>query len=55
MTQGAGPAQTDPRTLAASLAPVLAEACDGRLSAITWFRTDWQRGGAAMQRVDDAV
>lgn len=37
----------DPHSLAASLEPVLAEACEGRLSAITWFRTDWQRGGAA--------
>jgi hypothetical protein len=26
---------------------VLAEACEGKLSPITWFRTDWQRGGAA--------
>lgn len=34
-------------SLAASLAPVLIEACDGRLSDIRWFRTDWQRGGAA--------
>jgi hypothetical protein len=33
--------------LAASLAPVLIQACDGRLSGITWFKTDWQRGGAA--------
>lgn len=30
----------------ASLEPVLRKACDGRLSAIGWFRTDWQRGGA---------
>ncbi len=37
----------DPRHLAATLAPVLADACEGRLSDITWFRTDWQRGGAA--------
>ncbi len=42
------PAPTeDARHLAATLAPVLAEACDGRLSPVTWFRTDWQRGGAA--------
>ena len=26
---------------------MLREACEGRLSEITWFRTDWQRGGAA--------
>ena len=37
----------DPRHLAATLAPVLADACQDRLSDITWFRTDWQRGGAA--------
>lgn len=37
----------DPRHLAATLAPVLTDACEGRLSDITWFRTDWQRGGAA--------
>lgn len=29
-----------------ALAPVLAEACGGRLSRVNWFRTDWQRGGA---------
>jgi hypothetical protein len=30
----------------AQLGPVLLQQCDGRLSAINWFRTDWQRGGA---------
>jgi hypothetical protein len=45
--QGAGSRQADPRSLAASLAPVLTEACGGRLSPITWYRADWQRGGAA--------
>ena len=40
----------DPRSLAASLGPQLDEACEGRLSTITWFRTDWQRGGAATGR-----
>ncbi len=30
----------------AELEPVLRNACEGRLSAIRWFRTDWQRGGA---------
>lgn len=29
------------------LEPALLEACGGRLSDIRWFRTDWQRGGAA--------
>lgn len=37
----------DARYLAASLAPQLVAACDNRLSTISWFRTDWQRGGAA--------
>lgn len=31
----------------ANLEPFLRRACDDRLSRITWFRTDWQRGGAA--------
>jgi len=44
------PAHTDSRTLAASLAPLIAQACDGRLGDITWFKTDWQRGGAATGR-----
>jgi hypothetical protein len=35
------------RSLAASLAPLLIQACDNRLRDIIWFRTDWQRGGAA--------
>lgn len=26
---------------------MLVNACDGRLGEITWFKTDWQRGGAA--------
>ena len=30
----------------ANLEPALLEATDHRLSAIRWFRTDWQRGGA---------
>jgi hypothetical protein len=37
----------DHRSLAASLAPVLNEMCEGRLGEITWFKADWQRGGAA--------
>lgn len=39
--------QSGALSLASSLAPVLVEACDGRLSDLRWFRTDWQRGGAA--------
>jgi len=49
----------DPRHLAETLAPVLAEACQGRLTEVTWFRTDWQHGGAAtgtaLFKVDDAA
>lgn len=37
----------DPQTLAAALAPALREACGGRLGEIEWFRSTWQRGGAA--------
>ncbi len=29
------------------LEPVLRSVCEDRLSEISWFRTDWQRGGAA--------
>jgi hypothetical protein len=45
--QGDGLGKANAASLAASLAPVLAGACAGRLSSITWFRADWQRGGAA--------
>jgi len=49
----------DPRHLAETLAPVLTDACDGRLSEVRWFRTDWQHGGAATgtarYRVSDAA
>lgn len=34
-------------SLAPQLAPALVEACDGRLTEIRWFKSDWQRGGAA--------
>ena len=42
----------DQRALAATLEPALREACDDRLSKLTWFRTDWQRGGAATATAD---
>jgi hypothetical protein len=35
------------RSLAASLEPLLKQACNDGLDDIRWFRTDWQRGGAA--------
>lgn len=41
------PRAGDARSLAALLEPQLIEACEGRLGEITWFRADWQRGGAA--------
>lgn len=41
------PPDTTPRSLAERLADPLMEACGGCLSEIHWFRTDWQRGGAA--------
>lgn len=33
--------------LGPQLEPQLRSACDGKLTDIRWFRTDWQRGGAA--------
>ncbi len=44
------PPERADRTLAESLRPHLIEACGGRLGAISWFRADWQRGGAATGR-----
>ncbi len=41
------PTAQGPAQLASALAPVMREACAGRLSEIEWFRADWQRGGAA--------
>jgi len=41
------PLHAEAGQLAHELAPALREACDGRLGSIRWFRTDWQRGGAA--------
>ncbi len=38
---------TDSRSLAASLLPLLNEACDQHLADVAWFKADWQRGGAA--------
>jgi hypothetical protein len=44
------PHTTDARTLAAALTPLLIQACEGSLCDLVWFRTDWQRGGAATGR-----
>ena len=38
----------DSRSLAESLELKLVEVCEGRLGKLVWFRTDWQRGGAAI-------
>jgi len=38
------------RGLVESLATSLIETCDGQLGELRWFRTDWQRGGAATAR-----
>lgn len=43
------PAELQARShdLGPHMEPALIEACDGRLADIHWFRTSWQRGGAA--------
>lgn len=38
---------SDTHDLAVCLAPVLRQMCDGKLGEIEWFRSTWQRGGAA--------
>ncbi|MCI0365868.1 MAG: aminoglycoside phosphotransferase family protein [Phycisphaerales bacterium] len=50
MNQSINTAAGDSRTLAASLVPLVVDACQGRLGQITWFKADWQRGGAATAR-----
>ena len=40
-------ASTIPNSLASTLEPVLKKQTENRLGDIHWFRTDWQRGGAA--------
>ncbi len=37
----------DQHALGESLGPVVRQICDGRLGPIEWFRSVWQRGGAA--------
>lgn len=37
----------DGRSLGESLGPALIEQCAGRLRDLSWFRSSWQRGGAA--------
>lgn len=44
---GAGPASRDAHDLGPALEPGLIHACEGRLTDVHWFRTDWQIGGAA--------
>lgn len=40
----------DERRLGESLGPALIEQCGGRLRSLEWFRSTWQRGGAATGR-----
>jgi len=42
-----GAKPSDAEGLGASLEPVLRDACEGRLGAVEWFRSAWQRGGAS--------
>lgn len=54
------PPSGDTHDLAVALAPVLRSMCEHRLSEITWFRSRWQRGGAATgfatwQRTDNTT
>ena len=37
-------------TFARNLLPTLRMACDGHLGDVSWFRADWQRGGASTGR-----
>jgi hypothetical protein len=37
----------DGRSLGESLGPALVQQCQGRLRGLAWFRSSWQRGGAA--------
>src|ERR1043165_3162065 len=37
----------DGRSLGESLGPALVEHCGGKLRDLAWFRSSWQRGGAA--------
>jgi Ser/Thr protein kinase RdoA (MazF antagonist) len=43
----AAPANYDGRSLGESLGPALIHHCQGRLRDLAWFRSSWQRGGAA--------
>ena len=45
----------DQRALAATLEPVLRESCQNCLGPLTWFKTDWQRGGAATATAEFAI
>jgi Phosphotransferase enzyme family len=52
-----GHGHRDDDALASTLAPVLVQACQGRLSTPTWFRAAWQASGSATgyarYRLDD--
>ncbi len=38
--------ELDGQSLASALEPVLHHACHGHLGPVSWFKADWQRGGA---------
>lgn len=42
-------------TLATNLLPTLRDACGGCLGDVSWFRADWQRGGASTGRAGWSV
>lgn len=42
--------EQDTDSLASSLGPLITQTCDPRLGPIEWFRSTWQRGGAATGR-----
>jgi len=44
------PAAATPFGLGDQFEPLLREACQGRLGSVSWFRADWQRGGAKTGR-----
>lgn len=46
-TANGHPPTGDSHALGVMLEPALREQCDGRLSEIAWFKSAWQRGGAA--------
>jgi len=46
-THSVAPAVHDGRSLGETLGPAIIHHCQGRLRDLAWFRSSWQRGGAA--------